>query len=103
MSAKLADSVVVPPEVLSREVSGETVLLNLDSGVYFGLDEIGTDIWRLLRGGASLAETAAELLATYDVERRVLEDDLVRLVDQLARSGLVKVVSCAGVDTSGDA
>jgi hypothetical protein len=92
MDMTLDDSVVVPPAVLSREVNGETVLLNLDSGVYFGLDEVGTDIWRLLQSGATLAQTADELVSSYEVERPVLEADLLRLVDELAAKGLIKVL-----------
>ena len=87
----LADSVAVPAAVLSREVGGETVLLNLETGLYFGLDPVGTDIWLLLREGATLAEAAKRLVDTYDVNRLVLEADLLRLVTELAASGLVTV------------
>jgi hypothetical protein len=91
-SLTLADHVVIPSAILAREVGGETVLLNLDSGMYFGLDSVGTDVWRLLGTGVSLAQAATHLIEQYDVERAVLEADLLRLVNELAAGGLVTVV-----------
>ena len=41
--------ITISPEVMSQEVSGETVLLDLQSESYFGLDEVGTRIWQLLQ------------------------------------------------------
>src|SRR6478672_4662746 len=57
----LTDRVVVPDGVLAREIDGETVLLNLDTGIYFGLDAVGTDMWRAIQANGRLQDVLASL------------------------------------------
>jgi hypothetical protein len=80
----------VPEEVLFQEVSGETVLLDLESESYFGLDEIGTRIWVLLNEGKSVSQMVDVLLEEYEVERATLEGDVDELLGELAEAGLIK-------------
>lgn len=79
----------VPDSVVTREVEGELVLLDLESGIYFGLDAIGVRIWRLIEDGNSLSAVIEAMLAEFDVEREVLERDLLELVGTLESRGLV--------------
>jgi hypothetical protein len=83
--------VTISPEVLFQEVSGETVLLDLSSENYFGLDEIGTRIWEMLNGGASVGEVVDALLEEYDTDRKVLECDVAELLEKLAEAGLISL------------
>jgi hypothetical protein len=80
----------VPEEVLFQEVSGETVLLDLESESYFGLDEIGTRVWLLLNEGKSVGQMVDVLLEEYEVERATLEGDVDELLGELAEAGLIK-------------
>jgi hypothetical protein len=82
-------AVRVTPNTLSREVQGETVLLQLDSGEYFGLDEIGTRIWQLIVETGDLGDVHATLLREYDVEANVLTADFERLISELATRKLI--------------
>ena len=75
-------------DVIFRELDGETVLLNLDNESYFGLDEIGTRMWRLLTEGASIQQAYDRLLDEYEVEPEQLQSDLLDLIHQLIDSGL---------------
>jgi hypothetical protein len=81
----------VPADVLVQELQGESVLLNLQSGRYFGLDEIGTRMWAVLTSAASLQAAYDTLLAEYDVEGPRLERDLRALVEKLVDNGLLEV------------
>jgi hypothetical protein len=87
----LASRVRVSPDVLLQEAAGEAVLLDTASEHYFGLNQIGTRIWRLLDGGADLRATYDILLAEYDVPAERLEQDVIALVGQLADAGLVAI------------
>lgn len=87
----LAFRAIPDDAVVARELEGETVLLNLDTGIYFGLDVIGTRIWRLIGAGESLDRVLAALLAEYDVDAAPLERDLLDFIDQLQGRGLVTV------------
>jgi hypothetical protein len=68
---------------------GQTVLLDYAGGQYYGLDEVGTRIWELVRDGQTLGGIVATLEAEYDVDRDVLEADTAALLAELAGRGLV--------------
>jgi hypothetical protein len=85
------DSILrIPEHVLTRSVSDETVLLNLDNEHYYGLDDVGARFFALLEQGVTFGEAVTVLLGEYDVERDVLEADLGSLVADLRRNGLVE-------------
>jgi hypothetical protein len=78
-------------EVVTRQIQDEEVLLQLDSGRYFGLDEIGSRTWDLLiRKQNTIVEAAQILAEEYDAPLGQIEDDLVRLVEELKEARLVR-------------
>lgn len=76
-------------EVLSQEVNGETVLLDLEGESYFGLNEVGTRIWQLIQAETTIEDTLNILFEEYDVSRAQLESDVGELLDKLADAGLI--------------
>jgi hypothetical protein len=87
----LTSQVRFPADVMFREVAGQSVLLNLKSECYFGLDEVGTRIWSLLSECGSIQATYEALLAEYDAAPEVLRRDLLELIGKLAEQGLIEV------------
>lgn len=87
----LQSRVRVPDTTATRLVDDELVLLNLESGIYFGLDSTGTRMWQLVTGAAVVRDAYVALLDEYDVEPARLETDLVGLLDELAARGLLVV------------
>lgn len=85
----LTDRISIPSEVMARTVGDETVILDLASGTYFGLDPVGARIWELLGAGRSLGEVCDQMLEEYEVNREVLERDTLRLARELAEQGLI--------------
>jgi hypothetical protein len=81
----------VPSDVLVQELQGESVLLNLKSGRYFGLDEIGTRMWQVLTTAGSVESAHKTLVNEYDVEPERLRRDLEQLVEKLAGHGLLDI------------
>jgi hypothetical protein len=81
----------VPSDVLVQELQGESVLLNLKSGRYFGLDEVGTRMWAAVTAADSLRAACETLLHEYDVDAERLQRDLQGLVEKLVEHGLVEV------------
>ncbi|MBI3403215.1 MAG: PqqD family protein [Acidobacteria bacterium] len=92
MTMSLDATVRIPEDVVFRELDGEAVLLNLESGIYFGLDPVGTRIWQLVEEHRALRRVLAALLTEFDAPPADLEADLVRFVDQLRGKGLLTVV-----------
>jgi hypothetical protein len=93
MKFLITDRFNISKEVLSQEVNGETVLLDLDGESYFGLNEVGTRIWQLIQSGQTVAETLKTLSEEYDVSPEQLETDVSELLDKLTDAGLVSLQS----------
>lgn len=87
----LNQTISIAPDVISQEVSGETVILDLNSEHYFGLDEVGTRIWQLIEEKGNLQAIYDQLLAEFDVGEEQLQDDLADLVERVAGAGLVSL------------
>jgi hypothetical protein len=85
----MTEALRIPADVLSQEVNGETVLLNLEGESYFALNEVGTHIWQLLKSGQSPADIKENLHDHYDVAREQLEADVDRLLEALFEAGLL--------------
>ncbi len=87
----LVASVSIRDGVLFQQLQDEAVLLNLDSGQYFGLDSVGTRIWNLLAEGKPLPQVVSTIVAEYEVESERCAADLVKLLGELESQGLVSV------------
>ena len=85
----LSNSVNIPSQVMAQTVGEETVILDLASGTYFGLDPVGARIWQLLAEGKTLAEVCDTLLEEYEVSREQLEQDTLDLAQKLEAQGLI--------------
>jgi hypothetical protein len=90
---KLSDKVFIPSQVMARTVGDETVLLDLASGTYYGLDPVGARIWELIGEEKTLGEICHVMLEEYDVSRVELEGDTLRLAEELKQQGLIEIAS----------
>jgi len=84
-----AERVTVPSNVLIRFLDQESVLLNLNTERYFGLDSVGTRMWQLVTSCPSIEEAYSQLLDEFDVNSQVLRSNLSDLLDHLAENGLI--------------
>ena len=89
----LDTSLVVPDDVIFRELDGEAIILNLATGMYFGLDEVGTRLWALVADSGTLRHAVDVMAGEYDVDRAALEGDVLELAGGLLDKGLVQVKS----------
>ncbi|MFC4193586.1 PqqD family protein [Novosphingobium lubricantis] len=76
-------------DVVARVVGEETMLLDLASGTYFGLNPVGGRFWQLLEDGLSATDARDALLEAFDVEVAQLDADLADLLGQFAEKGLI--------------
>jgi hypothetical protein len=83
--------VAIPDTVLATELEDEGVLLNLETGEYFGLDEVGLGMWKVLGASSTVEGARAALLEQYDVAEEVLSRDLEAFVAELAGRKLLVV------------
>ena len=89
MTISFTDRVTVPDGVLISNLQDESVILNLESERYFGLDDVGTRFLTVLKTSESIGAAYETLSSEYDVDRQVLRDDLLTLVEKLIDQGLL--------------
>ena len=84
-------SVVVAREGhISCDLAGEAVVLDFKSGMYYGLEEVGASIWKLIAEPRTVGEICDALAAEYEVAPQVCESDVIALLAELAAKGLVE-------------
>ena len=81
----------IADHVLFQEIAGESVLLNMASEHYFGLDDVGTRIWHLLVEDGDPQKALAQLRQVYDVDEATLRTDMAKLIEELSSKGLISV------------
>lgn len=91
MSISFSDRVKIPDDVLISKLQEESVILNLDSERYYGLDDVGTRILSVLSTSESIEAAYETLLKEYDVDAHVLRQDLLALVERLINLGVIKI------------
>lgn len=78
------------PALVTSNIDGEAVMMSVENGEYYGLDEIGTRIWDLLENSLSVSELVDKLTEEFEVEKDdCTRDTLEFLNDLLARNLLV--------------
>ncbi|MCD6352720.1 MAG: PqqD family protein [Proteobacteria bacterium] len=74
-----------------RVVEEDSVLLNLDTGYYYTLNEVGRFLWESLDGKKELSAIHKEILDHYDVDPETAKSDILELIDNLLKEGLVEI------------
>jgi hypothetical protein len=77
--------------VLIRFLDNESVLLNIETERYFGLDETGTRMWQLVTAAPKIEVAYQQLLDEYDVEAGLLRSNLTELLERLVENGLLEI------------
>lgn len=79
------------PQALESAVGDETVLLHLGNDTYYGLDEVGTRIWSLLKDGAALPAIRDRLAEEYEADPVTIEADMRRFLADLLAHDILAV------------
>lgn len=89
MSISLDSIVVATKEQVSADVQGERVVLGLERGIYYGLEEVGVRIWELLGEPIRVSEIRDAIVSEYYVDSRTCEEDLLRFLAELETERLI--------------
>ena len=85
-------TVVASKRQVSSDLGDEAVILQLESGVYHGLNAVGAAIWALLREPISVAKIQEAILAEFAVDAERCQKDVMTLLRQLEAEGLIEVL-----------
>ena len=93
MSPTISDRTVVvaAKEQVSCDLAGEAAILNIKSGVYYGLDPVGARIWNLMQEPRAVSDIQNTITGEYDVEPERCANDLLGLLEKLLAEGLIEV------------
>jgi len=80
-------------EIPWKEVEGEGIILDLKTGDYFELDEIGLWIWKQLDGKKSVSAIAEKMSEEYQVDKRNALADLTDFIGALQKAALVQMAA----------
>ena len=84
-------TLVIAADVLATELGAEVVILNLADGQYYGLDEVGAEVWKALASPATVDDVCRAITSAFDVEDACCREDVLSLLGELASRGLVTV------------
>ncbi len=85
-------TVVVTTDQVSADLSGEAAILNLKTSTYFGLNTVGASIWKLIQEPKKVTEIRDAIIEEYDVEPDRCERDILELLLELSKHGLIEVL-----------
>ncbi|MBS0547249.1 MAG: PqqD family protein [Proteobacteria bacterium] len=81
---------------VAANLDGEVAILDLEKGLYFGLQDVGAHVWEALQKPRSVDELCSTVLAHFDVEPEVCRTDLMKFLTSLHEIGLIEVVAPRG-------
>jgi hypothetical protein len=79
------------PDTTYQKMGDEAILINMNTGIYYSLNDTGTLFWELLDGVRSIADCARQIAADYHVEPEEVTDDLIELATEFHEEGLIIV------------
>jgi hypothetical protein len=79
-------------ELVSSDLDGETVMMSVKNGKYYGMDAIGSRIWALIKQPRSVSELCDILLTEFNVDRERCEKDVLIFLNKLAEDNLIRIV-----------
>lgn len=92
MSTLDSRRVIKGPDILLQDLDGEAVLLNLRNGQYYGLDEIGFHMYKILTTSDSVQAAYEVLCQEFEVAPEALKSDLEKFLSRLLENGLLVYV-----------
>jgi len=85
-------TIVVAKDQVSADLSGEAAILNLRTSTYFGLNTVGASIWKLVQEPKTVSQIRDAIIREYDVEPDRCEHDILELLQNLSKHGLIEII-----------
>jgi hypothetical protein len=79
-------------DLVSCDLDGETALMSISKGNYYGMEPIGSRVWALMETTRSVSEICTMLLAEFEVEQEQCEREVLAFLNELAQENLIKVL-----------
>lgn len=80
------------PELVSTDVDGEKVMMNIENGEYFGLDSVGSRIWELIENPIRVEELVNLLIEEFEVSKEQCKSDTLEFLNELLEKKLLLII-----------
>ena len=77
------------PDLLDADMDGETVMMSIERGEYYGIGGVGSRVWELLAQPTSVAEITQIICSEYEVDETTCRADMQKFIEELLQNGLV--------------
>lgn len=77
-------------EIMQSKIGEDVVMLDIDTGFYFGLDAVGSTIWSHLSHPISFEELISCLMSKYDIDRETCETETILFLNQLLEKKIIR-------------
>ena len=78
-------------EIVASDIDGETVMMSVENGKYYGLDDIGSHIWELIERPVKVSDLINTLIERYDVDHETCERDVLKFLNGLNEDEILAV------------
>jgi hypothetical protein len=79
-------------QIVESKIADEVVMLDMDSGFYFGLNSVASDIWTMLENPISVGEIVVSLLAQYEVDQATCNAETKEIIEEMLKHRLVQIL-----------
>lgn len=79
-------------DLIAQEMDGELVMLDMQSGQYFGLDSIASAIWQHIDQPITVRNLCAKLESEYDVSHERCLEDVLLFLNELHQKELINLL-----------
>lgn len=77
-------------EVIQSKIGDEVVMLDIDSGFYFGLNSVGSEIWSHLSEPITIEDLLNKLMARFDIDKETCQKDTLEFMTQLLEKNIIR-------------
>lgn len=88
----LKTSVFRKPDLVSTDMDGDTVMMSIERGEYYGIGGIGTRVWNLLEKPLTIEEIIQDICSEYEVPEATCQADVFGFISELAKNDLITFV-----------
>ena len=85
------DRIILNQELLQSEIDGETIMMSIDNGKYYGLNTVASRIWEIIKEEPLFAEIVEKLLSEYDIDKAQCETETKDFLVKLIENKLIKL------------
>lgn len=86
----MADRFVQNKEIIQSKIADEVVMLDVESGFYFGLNSVGSIIWNHLEKPITFDELIASLIGQFDIDKETCQKDTMEFIVQLLEKNIIR-------------